>query len=470
MKNEKLELLLNKVVEYNDPKAYSGKGCHFKAFLYKYPNGDYYFKVVEVMAGTDLAFNDIIPLQEGDENYLVVADKPKLMRVSRKSWHYQLMKYILKDSTPTPRDMQNGCPYFWLLVFSIIVTPFKLLYVAVKSVLLLIPKMLFWVLKQMVESWVAGLDDEAAYDMYWGGGDSKMPKTAKIFFNNSDDGFFEFFLSKKYKEIGKDDPNYEEKRQEIKAKWSEWKADLDKRRAAQREETQKKNAILEAKKREHDRKHRESQERWDARMEPIHLWFENTGDWFKKTFTVQRGRVNQIVKRTKQFLGAILTLLILALTFVVVNYTSLLLMVIADLCIANWVVFVWLGVIAVSSGIVYLLYILISSWGQAVVNKYRRGKRVWYIEPFIYLVWFPLKYTAIAIAFIVVKIIWEIIKFVFYTVLFRYFLKPIGLFIAKLAVGLIKGIGSSSGIFGEYFGASYSDYCPGIEWTDFDDE
>jgi hypothetical protein len=39
-----------------------------------------------------------------------------------------------------------------------------------------------------------------------------------------------------------------------------------------------------------------------------------------------------------------------------------------------------------------------------------------------------------------------------------------------LAVGLVKGIGSSSGIFGEYFGASYSDYCPGIEWVDFDEE
>jgi len=32
MKNEKLKLMLNKVVEFNDPKAYEGKGCNFKAF------------------------------------------------------------------------------------------------------------------------------------------------------------------------------------------------------------------------------------------------------------------------------------------------------------------------------------------------------------------------------------------------------------------------------------------------------
>ena len=57
-----------------------------------------------------------------------------------------------------------------------------------------------------------------------------------------------------------------------------------------------------------------------------------------------------------------------------------------------------------------------------------------------------------------------------YTVLFKFILKPIGIFIGKLFVGIVKGIGSSSGIFGEYFGASYSDYCPGIEWCDFDEE
>jgi len=469
MKNEKLKLLLNKVVEYNDPKAYKGKGCHFKAFLYKNYSG-YYFKVVEVMAGTDLAFNDIIPLKDGDEKYLIVADKPKLMRVSRKSWHYRLMKYILKGNTPTPRDMQNGCPYFWLLIFSMLVLPFKLLFVAGKSVILLVPKMLFWVLEQMVNSWITSLDDETAYDMYWGGGEAKMPKTAKIFFDNSDDSFFDFFLSKKYKDLNKQDPNYEEKRKEIQDKWRTWRDDLDEKRSVQHEETRKRNAERDALKREHDKKRREAQERWDAKMQPFKIWRKETATWFRKTFTVERGRVNMIVKRTKQFMGAVVTLLTLALTFIVVNYVSLALMVAADWCITNWIVFAVIGLLAVAVGILYLLYVLVTSWLQNVVNRYERGKRVWYIEPFIYLIWYPIKYIALAIAFVVVKIIWAIIKFIFYTAIFKYFLKPIGLFIAKIFVGLAKGIGSSSGIFGEYFGASYSDYCPGIEWTDFDEE
>ena len=33
-----------------------------------------------------------------------------------------------------------------------------------------------------------------------------------------------------------------------------------------------------------------------------------------------------------------------------------------------------------------------------------------------------------------------------------------------------NGIVNSTGIFGEYFGASYSDYCPGIEWKDCEEE
>ena len=337
-------------------------------------------------------------------------------------------------------------------------------------------KVLFWVLKEMVNSWITGLDDEDAYNMYWddGRGGSSMPKTAKIFFNNSDNRFFDFFLSKKYKDLSIDDPNYDAKREEIKAKWKVWREDLDEKRAAQRKEIEKKTAKRDVLKREHDRKREESQARWDDRMQPMRDGFTNMGLWFKKTFTVERGRRNAIVKRTKQFVGGVVTLVILTATFFVVNLISLLLMVVADWCIANWQVFVGLAVLAIVIGILYLLYILITSWGQAVVNKYNHGKKVWYIEPLIYLVWYPVKYLAIGIAFIVVKIIWVIIKFLLYTLLFKWFLKPvslfIGLFIRRVFVNLCKGLVGSTGIFGEYFGASYSDYCPGLEWVDFDED
>jgi hypothetical protein len=325
----------------------------------------------------------------------------------------------------------------------------------------------------MVNSWIAGLDDETAYELQWNGSSSSyanMPQTAKIYLNNSDEGFFSLFLSKKYKNLDRNDPEYAAKQEEIKIKWKAWRDDLDKRRAAQSEISRQK--ADERSKREAIRaeKRAVSQEKWDARMQPIYDGLDNMGDWFKKTFTVERGRVNLIVKRTKQFIGLIVTLLILGATYFVINYTALVLMVVADLCIANWIVFVYMGLFAIACGVAYLLYVLISSWGQAVVNKYKRGRKLWYVEPFIYVIWYPLKYTAIAVAFLAVYVLFYPLKFILYTLLFRWFLKPIGLFIAKLFMSLVRGVGSSSGIFGEYFGASYSDYCPGIEWTGFDEE
>jgi len=476
MENEKLKLLLNKVVEYNNPKANDGKGRHFKAFLYKNRMGEYYFKVVETLIDFSINFDDIIYLNEGDENYLIVAAKPKLMRVSKNSWHYRLLKYVLRSSAPTPKDMQNGCPYFWLLIFSVLVLPFVLIFKVLKWIVLLIPKLIFFILEQLVNSWIAGLDDEAAYELQANGqyGKTKLPMTAKIFVNNHDTmgayDLFDLYLSKKYKKLKKTDPDYTEKREEIKTKWIAWNKEREEKRKEQRELDSKREEEIRKRRAEHVIKRKESQERWDARMKPINEGFANLGKWFRNTFTVKRGRVNMIVKRTKQFMGAIVTLAVLVATYFVVNYTSLVLMVVIDGLIAGWVILLAILAIIVACGIIYLLYIVISSWGQAIVNKYKRGKKVWYIEPIIYIIWYPVKYIAMGIAFLVAYVIWYPIKFIGYTLLFKYFLKPIGIFIGNLFVGLIKGIGSSSGIFGEYFGASYSDYCPGIEWTDFDEE
>jgi len=471
MKNEKLKLMLNKVVEYNNPKAHGGRGHNFKAFLYK-DNRGYYFKVVEITTGTDVAFNDIIYLEDRDVEFLIIADKPKLMRVSKKSWHYRLLKYVLKSQAPTPHDMQNGCPYFWLVLFSILVVPFIQLYKAIKWVILLIPEILFWVLKQLVLGWIAGLDDEAAYELNWNGryGETKMPKTAKIFFDNSDDDFFSLFLSQKYKVGNPNDADYAEKQAEIKVKWETWRKDLDARRAAQHEVTRKKDAERRRLKAIHDQKRREAEARWDAKMQPFRTWRKETAAWFRNTFTVQRGRRNMIVKRTKQFVGAVVTLVILAATFIVVNYVSLALMVAADAIIAGgWKILLGFVAAAAVVGICYLLWILISSWGQAVVNKYRRGKKVWYIEPFIYLVWLPIKYLALAIAFIVAKILWIPIKFIFYTCIWGV-IAWCGRGLGRMFLSLGRGIVGSTGIFGEYFGASYSDFCPGLEWVDFDED
>jgi hypothetical protein len=468
MKNEKLNLMLNKVVEYNNVK----KGTHFKAFLYGDSNG-YYFKIIEIISG-NFSFNEIVSVKKSDEKFITIAQKPKLMVVSKNSWHYKLLKYVLKDNAPTPKDMQNGCPYFWLLIFSVIVLPFVLLFKTIKWVILLIPRLIFFALEQLVNTWIAELDDETAYDIEYNYySKTKMPITTKMFLDYSNKNFFNLFLEQKYSSISKDDPNYKQKLEEIKNKWDIWnEAQYEKEKFERQLKIEEEDKIRK-KRDEYLRKRREAEAKWEARMKPIKDSFNNIGIWFTKTFTVERGRVNIIVKRTKQFVGLIITLVTLFLTFIAVNYMSLALMVAADWCISNWYVFATILLIGFFLAIYYLLYVLyvlITSWGQNVVNKYKKGKKIWYIEPFIYLVWYPIKYLAMSIAYGVVYIILIPIKFIFYTLLFNWFLKPIGLFIAKIVVNFVKSIVSSSGIFGEYFGASYSDYCPGIEWTDFDEK
>ena len=162
MKNQKLELLLNKMVEFNQPGI-----AQYRGFLYKNDADGYFIKVIEVDNGS-ITINEKEYLKESDEQYITHSEKPKLMRVSMKSWHYRLVKYVLRSNAPTPKTMQNGCPYFWLLLFSIFVVIFVLLWHLIKFVFLLIPKALVWGLKKLTNDWIMNVDERQVYDIYIG--------------------------------------------------------------------------------------------------------------------------------------------------------------------------------------------------------------------------------------------------------------------------------------------------------------
>ncbi len=49
----------------------------------------------------------------------------KEARLSKSQWHYKLMKFVIgEDNIP----LYNYCPYFWLTIFSIFMSPFVILY------------------------------------------------------------------------------------------------------------------------------------------------------------------------------------------------------------------------------------------------------------------------------------------------------------------------------------------------------
>jgi hypothetical protein len=186
MKNEKLELLLNKMVTYEKSEKLVSLVFSYKGFLYKNGTDSYYIKVVETEVGPTQP-GQIIYLSKGDEDLITFAAKPKLMRVSLKSWHYRLMQFVLRDNTPTPRTMQNGCPYFWLLVLSMLALPFVLIGKGIKGIFLGVIGIIRWCLKSLVNGWLQSIDDVMAYELYWRGNYSSnygvaMPKTAKLYF------------------------------------------------------------------------------------------------------------------------------------------------------------------------------------------------------------------------------------------------------------------------------------------------
>jgi hypothetical protein len=465
MKIEKLELLLNKVVEYNKPD-----GFHYKGFLYKDDYQGYYIKVVEAIDNTVIEVNSKLRVNNDDEQYVTQADKPKLMRISLKSWHYRLMKFVLRSKTPTPTTMQNGCPYFWLLIFSLFACPFVAFWKIFIFLLLLVPKVLFYGLEKLTIAWMEGIDDASAYEMYYKKEYVKPPLTTQIFFDKSDEDFFSFFLSKRYGvDYNKNQVAYNLKKDEIKDKWQEWRKELEVKHLKETNEYYERAQKRAAKQFEYERRQAERKAKWDTRMKPIKNAFTKIFASIHKVFTF-KGDLKTLIKRTKQVVGALITLLLLDATFFVVEGLAYILMAVVDACITYWYLFAGAGCVMIVAIIIYVLYILFTGWIQNIVNKYKLGKRIWYIEPLIYCIYYPLKYVSLGTAYGLFYVICIPTKFIFYDFLWKIIFVPTGKFLWKVLYALGRGIANSTGVFGEYFNASYTDYCPGIEWVDTDKE
>lgn len=467
MKNEKLELLLNKVVEFNKPNE-----VYCKGFLYKDSVG-YYLKVVEGITGF-LSYNDKHWLNDGDEKYIIQADKPKLMSISLKSWHYRLIKFVLKNNAPTPKTMQNGCPYFWLLIFSLFACSFVALWGGIKYVAMFIPNALVWSLEKYVELWLPKMDDAEAFEYYQYGnysGRYKMPLTAKIYFDKSNNDFFDYYMLEKYNlDIKKDESSYFAKRAEIKAAHEAWVRQIVDKRAKERTEIEKRVAAQEAKRNEYLQKKAIRDEAWERKMKPINTAFAKFGKSLKEAFTFDPTNVKNIIKRTKQIVGAIITLLLLVATYFVVNGLVYGITAFIDFSIKHWYFYVGFASVAAIGGIVYVLFIFITGWVQSIVNKYHGGKRVWYVEPLIYLLFYPCKYIMLFLKYIFLFIVIKPLEIIFVKFLWKLIIVNLGLIIWSGLKKIGRGLINSMGVFGEYFNASYTDYCPGIEWIDTEEE
>lgn len=393
------------------------------------------------------------------------------MRISLKSWHYRLIKFVLKDNAPTPKTMQNGCPYFWLLILSIFALPFKLIGIALREIVMLFPRMFDRFIEYAAENWTEEIDDRYAYDLYYNGShnlNKKLPLTSKLYIRKKrgskyiyGDDFFNVYLQKKYN-IEPYSDEFFEMRGKIQKDWEVWNEEQGEIRRKLKEERRKlqaeKEAIAYQKKLE-----------WERKISPIQNKIDGIFTSIGDVFTIKKDW-SVLIRRTKRFVGGLVTLLLLGVTFFIVSFLTWLISSIVDVFIAHWIVVVFALAFAAACGLCYLLYWLIAIWVQSLVDKYRRGKKVWYVEAPIYVFYMPLKYLVLAIAFLFLWVLWKPTYFGGYKILWLVLLFPVGKWVWKGLKGLWNTILGSTGIFGEYASASYTDYCPGIEWVDTEEE
>jgi hypothetical protein len=99
--------------------------------------------------------------------------------LSTKSWHYKLIHLVLGSAAPTPQNMHNFCPYFWLLVFSLltcwVVVPVRLIFKVLGAVAEAIDKLIeYTLIIPTAVGWYNDLDDLQIYRLWCG--DIKIEK------------------------------------------------------------------------------------------------------------------------------------------------------------------------------------------------------------------------------------------------------------------------------------------------------
>ena len=354
------------------------------------------------------------------------------VKLSTKSWHYKLIKFILGSAAPTPYNMNNLCPYFWLLVFSLLVVPFV---APIKG----IAKFLTWffngfinllessMISPIADNWEKSLTDFDVYQIWtW---DQEVNKFFKSVHKKDDrpidhSDFAREWWTKKYGE----DPFKNQYEGGYTEKFQKWLNEMREKDAALKtaEYTKEKEEYVKKLQR------KEKLEKFGKGVDNI---FQKVGDEFRSW--------KNLIKWTKRVVGLIITLLGLVVTFFVVNFIGKGIL----LLIINWSWPVFFGVLIVLA-VIGLGALFVHFIGILIKYIEAKGRKVWWINILYYLsmvVFYPFKW-------------------IFYNFFWKILCVGGWYLIKKGAIGLWDGILGFLGIFGEYFGASYTDYCPGIEW------
>jgi len=447
-----VDLSVNKLVVYQSATK------EFKGFLIK-TDGLYSIKVIESTKGK-IKVDSTYKLNSNELDYLNQSEYPKLMAVSMRSWHYHLVKYVLGSGAPTPETMRNGCPYFWLFIFSLFVCTFVFIGSMIKKVAMLFDSGIQKFFDVLIDHWLLNVGESEMYDYAQNDGDYYKPNYfTKAISGNKYNVFDKFVLLKYGIDKNTDSALYMQKNNELFEKWKAWRKEENEYAEKNRAEYQKNLA----KKKIKDAK-------WEARMKPINNAFANASNsmsnFFNKihdAFTVNAN----IIKNTKKIVGFLVTVFLLATSFIVASIISYLLVMLFEGAANN--IGTILMVLGYSGVFIALVLVLLFIYFvlDAFAKDCMKNKNTWYSKFLRSAIFSPIAIAGIFILRVIYYIIILPLKFVVYDFLWKIVCVAI---IAGSAVGIFNLILNSGGIFSDYFKASYSDYCPGIEWIDTEDE
>lgn len=373
----------------------------------------------------------------------------KLIKITDKDWHYRLIKFCWGID---PMMFKNLCPYFWLSIASIFVCIPISLYKSIKwcvlSLLHGMVKLIDYIgtrFEDVIDTYsydrtIENLTNGQIYYLcnygdsqkVWEGDSIDHFRKIKHHGKNLDDflndvlkakGLKKGFITSKYKD------DYKREVANFKKLEAENKKALELRLKKQREEAAAKARKFEAdekKKKERERKMYEFTRKISSFTKNLFIWLMNIALFFA--------------------------------FFLFTNVLTYLMIPLVDVCSGvDWasVFITGLKIVALVSSCVFASYILYKCILKYIEMHENRSKYTGFRKYFIIAV----EYTFTCI--------YKILFYIVYYLLWC----PIVLFLWKTIImgifgGLVEGFNEFGGIFRDYFNASYSDYCPGIEWEE----
>jgi len=370
-------------------------------------------------------------------------EKPKLSIIKTSSWIWKLDKWVFGKKIMNPREMKNLCLYTWLSVAALfLVIPVTIIKLGFILPLTKFDEFYEKYVFNYINNWLDGISEDQAYNVFENRHEYTTVTYPKKFMKKNPHKIWRFLKEKhgfksEVEAIQFFENIYSKRKKSIEAKRKKLQKISDTRRIKARN---RQNFL------------RNLNEKMSLVFQP----FRSIWSWLIKAFTFKS--TDKIVKITKKFIGILITLLLIGLIFYIVQFMVAIILLIIESwngpVVLAYLIKIVIGLVSfgILAGVIYLSLRKI----QDFIDNYKAGNELtWYGNLTVFL-WNIISNFAI-------YVFWVPIRFIFVTFLWEF-----------VAISLIWGIvlsfgnifRTTTGVFGEYFGNGYNDYCPGIEVID----